>query len=175
MSWLLVAVALAAASASAEVYKVGDSTGWTTLGNFNYKQWAAAKNFRLGDIIVFEYNAQFHNVMQVTHAEYRACNTTSPKATYTTGNDSITLTRRGHHYYFCGVPGHCQSGQKVDINVPRLAVRAPSPSELASPMVPATPANPPSTNAGVAASPTTGVLLATMVLFLGDLLFSHRS
>lgn len=85
----------------------------------------------------FEYNAQFHNVMRVTHAMYRACNVSAPLATYTTGNDTINITRRGHHFFFCGVPGHCQAGQKVDINVPRkLSTTAPTPSALVSPLVP---------------------------------------
>lgn len=35
----------------ATVYKVGDAAGWTTIGNVNYKQWAALKNFRVGDVI----------------------------------------------------------------------------------------------------------------------------
>lgn len=35
----------------AAVYKVGDSAGWTTLGNIDYKKWAATKNFQLGDTI----------------------------------------------------------------------------------------------------------------------------
>lgn len=33
------------------VYKVGDSAGWTTIGNVNYKQWAITKTFQVGDII----------------------------------------------------------------------------------------------------------------------------
>lgn len=36
---------------NAAVYKVGDSAGWTTIGNVNYKQWAAIKTFEVGDII----------------------------------------------------------------------------------------------------------------------------
>ncbi|KAM7260486.1 hypothetical protein ACFE04_016227 [Oxalis oulophora] len=112
--------------AAARVYKVGDNSGWTTIGNVDYKQWAATKNFKVGDIIRFEYNAQFHNVMQVTHAMYRACNVSAPLATYTTGNDSVTVTKFGHHYFLCGVPGHCQSGQKVDINVLHLSGPAPT-------------------------------------------------
>ncbi|KAL8100223.1 hypothetical protein AgCh_032466 [Apium graveolens] len=36
-------------------------------------------------------------------------------------NDSITITKHGHHFFLCGVPGHCQAGQKVDINVLRLS------------------------------------------------------
>ncbi|KAK9288501.1 hypothetical protein L1049_016960 [Liquidambar formosana] len=38
-------------SAYAAVYKVGDSAGWTTIGNVDYKQWAATKSFQVGDII----------------------------------------------------------------------------------------------------------------------------
>lgn len=92
----------------------------------------------------FEYSAQFHNVMRVTHAMYRACNATAPIATYTTGNDSIKITTKGHHFFFCGVPGHCQAGQKVDINVLRTTTTSetaptPSPSGLSTipPSVPA--------------------------------------
>nr|GMD66108.1 mavicyanin-like [Ipomoea batatas] len=126
------------------VYKVGGGAGWTTIGNVDYKQWAAAKTFEIGDVVVFEYNPQLHNVMQVTHAMYKSCNASSPIATYTTGNDSITIKSGGHHFFLCGVPGHCQFGQKVDINVvgaatpsqsplPTVAVPAPSPGGAAAP------------------------------------------
>ncbi|KAH6821194.1 Cupredoxin superfamily protein [Perilla frutescens var. hirtella] len=115
------------------IHKVGDSAGWTTIANVDYYHWALTKSFQLGDVIVFEYNPQFHNVMRVTHAEYKACNASSPISTYTTGNDSITIDTRGHHFFICGVPGHCQAGQKVDINVPRAPSVAPSESGSASP------------------------------------------
>ncbi|XP_019168135.1 PREDICTED: mavicyanin-like isoform X2 [Ipomoea nil] len=126
------------------VYKVGDGSGWTTIGNVDYKKWAADKTFAIGDVVVFEYNPQYHDVMEVTHAMYRSCNASSPIATYTTGNDSITINSSGHHFFLCSVPGHCQSGQKVDINVvrassapsqspvPTVAVPVPSPSGAAA-------------------------------------------
>ncbi|XP_020206058.1 mavicyanin [Cajanus cajan] len=119
----------------AAVYKVGDSAGWTTLGNIDYRKWAATKNFQIGDSIIFEYNAKFHNVMRVTHAMYKSCNASSPISTFSTGNDSIHITNHGHHFFFCGVPGHCEAGQKVDINVLRVSAEAPTPSALASPTV----------------------------------------
>lgn len=73
--------------------------------------------------------------MQVTHAEYQSCNASSPIATHTTGNDSITITTHGHHFFLCGVPGHCQAGQKVDINVLRTSSSAsPNPSPTSSPI-----------------------------------------
>lgn len=95
---------------------------------------------------VFEYNSQFHNVMRVTHAMYKTCNASSPLATYNTGNDTIVIQNRGHHFFFCGVPGHCQAGQKVDINVLKVSspsAEAPTPSALASPTVPPVPTNEP--------------------------------
>ncbi|KAF3457164.1 hypothetical protein FNV43_RR01821 [Rhamnella rubrinervis] len=136
---------------SGAVYKVGDSAGWTTIGNFNYKQWAATKTFQVGDIIKFEYSPQFHNVMRVTHAMYRSCNASAPLEAFSSGNDSYTVKTKGHHFFMCGVPGHCQAGQRVDINVPRNSTSiAPTPSALASPTVPAagtTPAPTPNTAA----------------------------
>jgi len=35
----------------AAVHKVGDSSGWTIIGNIDYKKWAATKNFQVGDTI----------------------------------------------------------------------------------------------------------------------------
>ncbi|KAJ6719201.1 hypothetical protein OIU79_006956 [Salix purpurea] len=133
---LLTAMTLMLELIHAAVYKVGDSAGWTTSGTVDYKQWSATKTFQVGDVIIFEYNAQFHNVMRVTHAMYRACNTSAPLATYTTGNDSITIKTRRHHFFFCGVPGHCQIGQKVDINVLQSDQMAQTPSSVPSTPVP---------------------------------------
>jgi len=40
-----------AATSSAVIYKVGDTSGWTILGNINYTDWTSKKNFRVGDTI----------------------------------------------------------------------------------------------------------------------------
>ncbi|XVF38185.1 hypothetical protein REPUB_Repub20aG0078200 [Reevesia pubescens] len=150
---LVVMAALLLELSHAAVYKVGDSAGWTTIGNVDYKQWAAKQTFKVGDIIRFEYNAQFHNVMRVTHPMYKACNASAPLATYTTGNDSINITTKGHHFFFCGVPGHCQAGQKVDINVLRTSETPPTPA-------PSQPTSPSDPSVGVPApSPSNAISL----------------
>lgn len=66
---------------------------------------------------VFTYNKNFHNVLEVSKTEYSSCNASTPIATYSSGNDSITMKSKGHHYFFCGIPGHCALGQRVDIKV----------------------------------------------------------
>ncbi|KAJ6425856.1 hypothetical protein OIU84_026436 [Salix udensis] len=101
----------------AAVYNAGDSAGWTSMGQVDYKDWAANKNFHVGDTLVFNYNNQFHNVKQVTQQGFESCNATSPIATYTNGSDKVTLEKHGHFYFICGYPGHCQAGQKIDISV----------------------------------------------------------
>ncbi|KAA0061702.1 mavicyanin [Cucumis melo var. makuwa] len=146
------------------VYKVGDAAGWTIIGGVDYKQWAATKTFQLGDVIVFEYNPKFHNVMRVSHEMYKSCNVSRPIETHTSGNDSITIQTRGHHFFLCGVPGHCQAGQKVDINVQRLTstAAAPEPSALASPSVPI--AHTPTAPAPKAAASRVGAGFALLLL-----------
>lgn len=99
------------------VYDVGDSAGWTSMGHVDYQDWAANRNFHAGDILVFNYNNQFHNVKQVTRPDFESCNATSPIATYINGSDAITLERPGHFYFICDFPGHCLAGQKIDILV----------------------------------------------------------
>ncbi|RLN17814.1 mavicyanin-like [Panicum miliaceum] len=53
MSGLLVlTIGLAmAAPSSAAIYKVGDASGWTILGNINYTDWTTKKTFHVGDIV----------------------------------------------------------------------------------------------------------------------------
>lgn len=95
---------------------------------------------------VFVYNTEYHNVMQVTHKDFRSCNATSPIVTYTSGSDSITVKRPGDFFFICGSPGHCQAGQKVDIRV-TLNLHAPGYDEelLRSPALAPAPTTDPTT------------------------------
>ncbi|CAB4286897.1 unnamed protein product [Prunus armeniaca] len=121
---------------SGAIYRVGDSDGWTSRGLVDYNKWASAKDFHVSDTLIFAYNNQFHNVMQVSDQDFQSCNATSAIATYTSGSDTFTLKRPGHFYFLCGAPGHCQAGQKVDIKVtlpvPESLIPSPSPSPYGS-------------------------------------------
>ncbi|KAM7485559.1 hypothetical protein LguiA_001568 [Lonicera macranthoides] len=133
---MMVFVLLKVQVGNAAVYKVGGPAGWTTMGNIDYQKLADANTFHVGDTLIFTYLPTYHNVMQVTNAAYKSCNSSAPIATYRTGNDSITVTTGGHHYFLCGTPGHCQIGQKVDINVLLVSSMASTPSPMPSPSVP---------------------------------------
>ncbi|KAK1281865.1 hypothetical protein QJS10_CPB22g01323 [Acorus calamus] len=150
------------------VHKVGDSQGWTIMGNPNYTAWAVSKTFHVGDVVVFEYNKQFHNVLQVTRQAYRMCDASAPLATFTSGNDSIPIKTPGHHYFLCGIPTHCTLGQKVDIRIPKSSsATAPSPGGGGAPT--GTSAAAPSPNAN-GASTLHSMRLPGVVVVVGQLL-----
>ncbi|XP_021812812.1 mavicyanin-like [Prunus avium] len=117
---------------SSSVYRVGDFDGWISRGLVDYNKWTSTKDFHVGDTLIFAYNNQFHNVMQVSDQDFQSCNATSAISSYTSVSDTITLKRPCHYYFICGAPGHCRVGQKVDIKVslpvPENSIPSSSPS-----------------------------------------------
>ncbi|XP_059630300.1 basic blue protein-like [Cornus florida] len=90
---------------------VGGSGGWT----FNLSNWPNGKRFRAGDILVFNYNPTFHNVVAVNRGGYSGCSTPAGAKVFQTGKDRIRLDK-GQNYFICNFPGHCQSGMKIAVN-----------------------------------------------------------
>lgn len=84
---------------------------------------------------MFEYNATNDNVILVTLASFRSCNTSAPLKTYNSGNDSFTIKSGGHFYFTSNIAGHCQGGQKLDVRVLKSSPTpaTPSPSTATSP------------------------------------------
>ncbi|KAJ7540656.1 hypothetical protein O6H91_10G024800 [Diphasiastrum complanatum] len=130
---------------AASTYIVGDIAGWG-LGN-DYSAWAKKYPFAVGDSIVFNYSPT-HTVLQVSQADYQACNINSPLKSYKSGKDTVTLTDPSS-YFVCGTPGHCQSGMKLAIDVtgstPSTPYTPPIPSNP-TPTIPSNPTLPPPLN-----------------------------
>ncbi|ESQ51680.1 hypothetical protein EUTSA_v10017707mg [Eutrema salsugineum] len=148
-TFLMILVALLGTAVGGTVHKVGDSKGWTMMG-VDYEAWASSRTFKVGDSLVFEYNNEYHDVTQVTPNDFELCEPSNPLATYQTGSDMIKLTKPGVQNFICGVPGHCDVGQKLQIHVLPASlgpVAAPvprpvrSPSSLSSPPLADSPVN----------------------------------
>eukprot|EP01018_Ginkgo_biloba_P011767 Gb_29072 [translate_table: standard] len=125
----LVCVLMTALGVSAVEYTVGDKAGWI-VGPVNYTTWAAPKQFHVGDTLVFLYNKQFHNVLQVTKQNYGSCTSAKPLASYEDGNTSVILKKTARYYFICGFPGHCVAGQKFEITALAAAGPYPAPAVL---------------------------------------------
>ncbi|CAM9001756.1 unnamed protein product [Rhodiola kirilowii] len=80
-------------------------------------KWAEEFRFRIGDSLVWKYEAGKDSVLQVTKEAYLSCNTTNPIAEYNDGNTTVNLARSGPYYFISGEPGHCEKGQKLTVIV----------------------------------------------------------
>ncbi|KAL1830127.1 hypothetical protein DCAR_0209535 [Daucus carota subsp. sativus] len=130
-----VAVALISAiiaPALATDFVVGDEAGWKT--NFDYKTWAAGKEFHVGDKLIFNYPAGVHNVHKADLASFQSCTPSATSVALTTGSDVITLASEGKKWYLCSIASHCASGNmKLAITVlPQVESPAPAPEVSAA-------------------------------------------
>ncbi|KAB5514675.1 hypothetical protein DKX38_028581 [Salix brachista] len=148
-----ISVAYLIHSSSAQTtYTVGNTTGWIIpqTDPALYSTWAANKTFKVGDILVFNFGSNSHDVATVTKENYDACNITSPLSLLSTPPVIITINASGEHYYFCSFPGHCSAGQKLMINVSDASSSpAPQPSATPAPQ----PSTPPSSSPSPASTP----------------------
>ena len=122
---LLVAAVTAATllgTALGASYTVGAPAGSWDLRT-NYTQWASSIRFYTGDELRFQYPVAAHNVVEVTKQSYDNCSSSSPVATFPSGNDVVPLAAAGTRYFICGLPGHCAGGMKVQVNVQSKVVR----------------------------------------------------
>ncbi|XP_022998956.1 mavicyanin-like [Cucurbita maxima] len=153
---------MAAASwqcSSAATYTVGDALGWTVPPiPTAYSGWASDKTFVVGDILVFNFVNERHDVTEVTKGSYNSCNGSNPISVETKSPARITLLSGGDHHFMCSFLSHCNDGQKLSITVRATSSSAPSPSPsltagLTTP--PPSIATPPSDNIPSTLSPTT--------------------
>ncbi|XP_065850115.1 uclacyanin 1-like [Euphorbia lathyris] len=133
----IVVAALIQSSSAQTTHTVGGTLGWDIPqgGPTIYSTWAATQNFSVGDVLVFNFANNQHDVTEVNKADYDACTATNSISRVTTSPASITINGTGEHYFICGILGHCAAGQKLMINV-TAATSAP-PSQPPSPSAPA--------------------------------------
>jgi plastocyanin len=172
----LLVIALTAAvlgTALGASYTVGAPRGsWDT--QTNYAQWTSNLKFHAGDQVLFRYSRAAHNVVEVSKADYDACSASSPVASFQTGNDIVPLTAGGSRYFICGVPGHCDGGMKVRIDVeeatPSGSTGAPSPLSprgVAPTVAPMPSGTSPSSSGSGQAMPPSSSVVSTGVGSLG--------
>ncbi|PRQ57701.1 putative cupredoxin [Rosa chinensis] len=101
---------------SAQYWVGDDDIGWGTFGE-DYMRWAASKNFHVGDVLIFSYDAKIHNLVVAANSDlYEQCNYTPNLGVYQSGFDSLTLPVAGTYYFFCSY--HCHPfAMKFYINV----------------------------------------------------------
>uniref|UniRef100_A0A0E0AEG0 Phytocyanin domain-containing protein n=1 Tax=Oryza glumipatula TaxID=40148 RepID=A0A0E0AEG0_9ORYZ len=161
----LLLLSLLLRSATAAEYTVGDGP-WDT--GTNYATWSDKHAFLAGDILVFQYVRSQHNVLQVTEATYRSCDTGGGGVagvikSYDTGYDRVQLTEPNATYWFiCDFPGHCLGGMRLAVKV---AAAAGGGGGGGSPPPSGVPLHPPAAGgAGRSQWPAWGLTLAVLLV-----------
>lgn len=97
-------------STMAAVHIVGDQLGWRPL--VNYYSWVRSRSIKLGDTLVFNYNAtKGYSVAEVTQFKFIACNGSNAIFFDNSGSSSVHLLKPGQHYFMD--PNHCLHGEMV--------------------------------------------------------------
>ncbi|KAF8729865.1 hypothetical protein HU200_017324 [Digitaria exilis] len=130
-------------TAAATSYTVGSGSGWTT--GVDYTSWAASKNFKVGDSLVFNYAKGLHTVVEVSAADYMACTAANPLGSDSSGATTVPLKTPGTHYFICSITGHCAAGMKLAVTVGGSNSPASTPTPTTPRTTPTTPYTTPTT------------------------------
>ncbi|OVA17126.1 Plastocyanin-like [Macleaya cordata] len=99
-------------------HRVGDSSLWSIPENKDfYYNWSINQSFHIGDTLVFEFQSEFHNVMQVSRREFDSCTAENPFQEFRVGPATIPLIQEGVYYFICSFVNYCSLGQKLSITV----------------------------------------------------------
>ncbi|CAH8381723.1 unnamed protein product [Eruca vesicaria subsp. sativa] len=113
-------------------YKVGDSNEWRVPEESDfYSKWSEEKQFHVGDNLLFYYNDQVDDVLEISSdLEFKSCDTTSPVAVHNGGQDLIRLTKPGIRFFITSKIGHCEAGLKLRVVVRPLSRSVPKNMQL---------------------------------------------
>ncbi|XP_010248455.2 PREDICTED: cucumber peeling cupredoxin-like [Nelumbo nucifera] len=98
-------------------YMVGDSP-WTIPPNKEfYNDWSDHLFFQIGDVLVFEFQSELHNLMQISRREYENCSAENPFRAFWVDPAAIPLIEQRVYYFICSFANYCLLGQKVSVTV----------------------------------------------------------
>ncbi|XP_042496405.1 early nodulin-like protein 2 [Macadamia integrifolia] len=129
---ILFLTTVATVSVSAVEFYVGGNRGWvkpTGTETETYEEWANQNRFHVGDSLYFKY--QNDSVLMVNYKDYKNCDVSNPISKFNDGETVYRFDRYGFFYFISGEPGHCKSGQRLDIRVmvhPRIEPTGSAPS-----------------------------------------------
>ncbi|KAL2937059.1 Early nodulin-like protein 1 [Bienertia sinuspersici] len=111
---------------SEEIIVGGNENRWTD--GFAYVNWAKDIKFTVGDVLVFQYNKEKHDLYDVNRETFKSCNTSNGvNAVYNSGDDHVELKEAKEYWFICTFEQHCQLGMKFGINVSEAITATNSP------------------------------------------------
>ncbi|CAN1300156.1 unnamed protein product [Linum perenne] len=78
------------------------------------ESWPQGKTLYSGDILVFKYDDQYHNVVVTDQVGHDTCTVTQNSTTYDSGDDHIQL-QYGQNFFISSIQDDCHGGMKMAI------------------------------------------------------------
>ncbi|XP_058208063.1 uncharacterized protein LOC131321063 [Rhododendron vialii] len=103
---------------SIDYHQVGGLKGWTM--NLNSTEWAANEQFMVGDSLMFVYNINHYDVLEVGRSGYDSCDDKNLLMNVTEDANNIFKLTEAKSYYFISSRDRCLQGLKMAINVNTL-------------------------------------------------------
>ncbi|CAK7325177.1 unnamed protein product [Dovyalis caffra] len=118
-------------------YTVGDSVWSIPPQPDFYANWSSSHTFYIGDVLVFDFEYEFFNVIQVPRLDYESCTALNPIRILTRSPALSILSHEGANYYICNISNYCDLGLKFSVVIHKFYYStghspAPSPSPLPS-------------------------------------------
>ncbi|KAH7854332.1 hypothetical protein Vadar_012624 [Vaccinium darrowii] len=105
-------------------HTVGDVVGWTT--GVNYQNWSRDEQCFVGDSLLFVYDTNHYDVLEVNHNSFDSCDDKNFIMNVTEGEDSLFKLTEAKTYYFISNRDHCLQGDlKVSVAVMAKPVNTP--------------------------------------------------
>uniref|UniRef100_A0ACD5WFV6 Uncharacterized protein n=1 Tax=Avena sativa TaxID=4498 RepID=A0ACD5WFV6_AVESA len=118
---LVAVLLLLAHGCGGETHRVGGVDAWAVPPAYKpdvYLRWTRSIHLKLGDSLMFLYPPGQDDAVQVTARAIASCNVSAPLRRLADGNSVFNLSAPGRAYYTSTVPGHCQKGQRLSLDVP---------------------------------------------------------
>ncbi|KAB1211921.1 Early nodulin-like protein 1 [Morella rubra] len=158
----------------------GKANSWTSPPSpESLNQWAEKTRFKVGDLLLFDFDPSTDSVLQVTKEDYLSCSKSHPIKEYKDGKTKVELGRPGPFYFLSKADGNCEKGQKLTVIVlsvghhrhsAPLAAPALAPSLLVSPEPTLSPLAPPPANGAFGVRGGFTGILVGIVSLMGMLL-----
>ncbi|KAJ4832604.1 hypothetical protein Tsubulata_027153 [Turnera subulata] len=115
----MIILLLASSEASREIIVGSHQVSWKIpeSPNKTLNHWAEQTRFKVGDVLVWKYDAKVDSVLEVTQQDYNGCNTTNPIKEHKDRNTKVELVHSGPFYFISGAQGSCEKGEKLEVVV----------------------------------------------------------
>ncbi|KAH8497537.1 hypothetical protein H0E87_019995 [Populus deltoides] len=100
-----------------------------------YYNWSSSRTFYIGDVLVFDFEYEFFNVIQVPKLDYESCTALNPIRILTRSPALAILIHEGVNYYICNISNYCDLGLRFSVVVHKFYYstgHSPAPSPLPS-------------------------------------------